>query len=188
MTDTFDPNDPVTWHGEVEPTPFERFVASLPADLRDALSEKKLRDEFERGEKQARDEKEQAALKVVKDRALHAARLAAGLVPEQTEEERRWEMLGDTLVQHTVDIPPDGKFGELFANGHLIDGKLYEAGKTYTMSLRMARDFAEREFRAYEHVRTFKGDTTWERRATMGRMRRIDPRYHINLAPNGTLA
>lgn len=115
-----------------DPTPFDRFLASLDAETRGALDDAELRAIFAASEKKAADEKRDKLRRSAAEKALHRAKVEAGLLPRETVEQIALQAKMDELVRITPELPTDndGRIGDA---GVRLDGRLYRHGVEYTV-------------------------------------------------------
>ncbi len=138
-------------------TPYDRFVASLPEEVREILSEEDLRSAYAQAEHDAREERRRKLAATAKRKAIAAARAATGLItPEEAEAEALAEK-NDRMVKITPRLPFIGDSGGVASDGVVIDGAKYEHGQTYTVPYARALSIRDILYRMHQHEMDFEG-------------------------------
>lgn len=138
-------------------TPYDRFVASLPEEVREILSEEDLRAAYAQAEHDAREERRRKLAATAKRKAIAAARAATGLItPEEAEAEALAEK-NDRMVKITPRLPFIGDSGGVASDGVVIDGTKYEHGQTYTVPYARALSIRDILYRMHQHEMDFEG-------------------------------
>lgn len=135
----------------VAPTAFELFFSSLDQETRDKLDERELRGIFEASEKKAAELRREQLRKAAADRALHAAKANAGLLPKEAIEQKRWQDYMNEKVTYTPYLPRSGDVGLR------IDGQLYVHGVPVTVTRGQYLSHREILFRQQQAEMVLKG-------------------------------
>ncbi len=134
-----------------EQTPFEVFLASLDAETRELVPEAELQAIFEAQQVKARAAKREKLKKAATEKALHAANVAAGLLPESATAHAEWRRRMDQMVTFTPDLP------ELGDIGLRTDGEIFFHGVQRTVTMAQYLSFRETEWKNKQAELDFEG-------------------------------
>ena len=138
-------------------TPFEVYLAMLPPETRDMLTEEELRQFFEDSERDAKEERRKQLRQQARDRAKETARAAAGLLtPEEVERAHLKDRMAKR-VRVTPRLPFVSDTGGVVAQGVTIDGVLYMHGQEATMPLGRALDMRHILYSLQQNELDFEG-------------------------------
>jgi len=138
-------------------TPFEVYLAMLPPETRDMLTEEELLQFFEDSERDAKEERRKQLRQQARDRAKETARAAAGLLtPEEVERARVRERMAKR-VRVTPRLPFVSDTGGVVAQGVTIDGVMYMHGQEATMPLGRALDMRHILYSLQQNELDFEG-------------------------------
>ena len=139
-----------------EPTAFDRFLANLDEETKGALGDAELRAIFAASEKKAEEEKRDKLRKRAAEKALHRAKVEAGLLPKETVEQIAWQAHMDEIVTITPELPTDndGRIGDA---GIRLDGRLYRHGVEYQVPRAVALTIRSQCWQAKMSEMDFEG-------------------------------
>jgi hypothetical protein len=158
-----------SWEPPAAAIDFDFFLASLDAETKTLLSDDELRKIYETQLAAALDEKRAARRRQAMDIANHAARMASGLVPADTQEAMETLKRNSRIVRIPIELPPSGEHGELPDIGLRIDQRVFLHGRTYEVTEAQAASMREMMYRVGEMELLFKGQNARQRRWLMGR-------------------
>lgn len=178
---------PLAGDDPVPADPFALFLASIDAETRELLSDDELRDIYNAQLAAKQAEKKARAKKAIIEKAGHAAAIAAGLLPQAQQDELERQRRMNEMVEVRIEMPPADENGGLPDIGFRVNGRIFLHGFRYTVTRDVYDSLKEMMYRAGESQLLFEGKNRKYRAWLMGRGQN-DPRYHIDLAPNGALA
>lgn len=144
-----------------EQTPFEVFLSALDEETRELVGEAELQAIFAAQQVKARAAKREKLKKAATEKALHAANVHAGLLPETAVAHAEWRRRMDKKVTWVVDLP------ELGDSGIRCDGKLYRHGERVEGTMAQYLSFREMEWKNKQAELDFEG------RSRMHHLRRL---------------
>lgn len=150
-----EPETPEAIEDDRDPA-FARFVDGLDAETRDMFSIDEISDIFAQQKLKADAEKKAARKKALTEKALHGARIEAGLVPTSSRDERERQDRMAEMVTLRIDLPDEGA-GVHGQKGIYIDQMIYVDGVTYTVPRANADTLREIMYRAWQHESQFQG-------------------------------
>ena len=134
-----------------EQTPFEVFLSALDDETKELVGEVELQAIFEAQQVKARAAKREKLKKAATERALHAANVHAGLLPQAAVAEAAWRRRMDQKVTFTPDLP------ELGDIGLRVDGVIYLHGRQVTVTMAQYLSFREMEWKNKQAELDFEG-------------------------------
>ncbi len=132
-------------------TPFELFLQTLDAETRELVGEAELQAIFTAQEVKARQERRDKLKKTATERALHHARVGAGLLSDTAVEHSAWQERMNRKVKWTIDLPDSADIGLR------VDGVIYLHGHEYTGTMAQYLSFREIEYRSKQAELDFEG-------------------------------
>jgi hypothetical protein len=143
---------------EPEPqTPYDIYLASLPDDARELLTDAELRQAFEDAERDARDERRKRLRQQARDRAKAHAQEAHGLTTPEEAERRRFHENMNRKVRIKPQLPFVGETGGVEAPGITIDGVTYYHGQEYVVPMGRALDIRRSLYCMQQNELDFEG-------------------------------
>lgn len=134
-----------------EDTPFDRFLSGLDAETRELLDEAELRAIFAAQTVKAKAERKTALQKSATEKALHQAKVEAGVLPAAAIADAAWKARMAEKVTFTPDLPSLGDIGLR------VDGTVYLHGHRVTVTMGQYLSFREMEWRAKQAELDFEG-------------------------------
>lgn len=134
-----------------EQTPFEAFLSILDAETRELVPEAELQAIFEAQQIKARAAKREKLKKTATEKALHAANVAAGLLPETATAHAEWRRWMDRKVSWVIDLP------ELGDIGIRCDGQIYRHGTRVEGTMAQYLSFRDTEWKNKRAELDFEG-------------------------------
>ena len=108
---------------------FDLFVRGLDDETRSLLNDAELQAIFEAQQKKALEEKKALVRQSVAQRAAHAAKVNAGLLPTSVIEHEDWWRKMQRRITWTVDMPEQTDWGLR------VDGRMYHHGEQVTSTM-----------------------------------------------------
>jgi len=143
---------------EPEPqTPYDIYLASLPDDARELLTDAELRQAFEDAERDAREERRKRLRQQASDRAKAHAQEAHGLTTPEEAERRRFHENMNRKVRIKPQLPFVGETGGVEAPGITIDGVTYYHGQEYVVPMGRALDIRRSLYCMQQNELDFEG-------------------------------
>ena len=143
---------------EPEPqTPYDIYLASLPDDARELLTDAELRQAFEDAERDAREERRKRLRQQARDRAKAHAQEAHGLTTPEEAERRRFHENMNRKVRIKPQLPFVGETGGVEAPGITIDGVTYYHGQEYVVPMGRALDIRHTLYCMQQNELDFEG-------------------------------
>ena len=143
---------------EPEPqTPYDIYLASLPDDARELLTDAELRQAFEDAERDAREERRKRLRQQARDRAKAHAQEAHGLTTPEEAERRRFHENMNRKVRIKPQLPFVGETGGVEAPGITIDGVTYYHGQEYVVPMGRALDIRRSLYCMQQNELDFEG-------------------------------
>lgn len=145
-------------------TPFEIFLSSLDEETRELVPDAELQAIFEAQQIKAKAAKREKLKKAATEKALHAANVAAGLLPVTAVEHAEWRRRMDRKVTFTPDLPESGDIGLR------VDGVIYRHGGPATVTMAQYLSYREMEWKSKQAELDFEGRSRMHhlRRAAIG--------------------
>jgi hypothetical protein len=135
---------------------FARFVDGLDTETRAMFSIDEIGEIFAQQKLKAEAEKKAARKKALTEKALHGARIEAGLVPTSSQDERERQDRMAEMVTWRVDLPDEGA-GINGLKGIGIDQMIYVDGTTYTTTRAVFETCRDIMYRSWQHESQFQG-------------------------------
>lgn len=135
---------------------FSRFLAGLDDDTREMFSIDEIAEIYAQQKLKADAEKKAARKKALTEKALHGARIDAGLVPTSSRDESERQGRMAEMVTWRVDLPDEGA-GVHGQKGIYIDQMIYVDGVTYTTPRAVFETCRDIMYRSWQHESQFQG-------------------------------
>lgn len=143
-----------------EPTPmtaFEVYMASLPDEARELLTEDELRQAFDDAAREARAERRKQLATRAKDHARSHARATEGLIDAAKIEQMAVAERNNRKVKVKIQLPFVSDTGGVAAEGVTLDGVTYYHGQEYTMPMARAIDIRRTLYCLQQNELDFEG-------------------------------